>query len=40
MFVCGTSVLFGADRDYHAAVRVLRAALNADETDVVDGGVL
>jgi ribulose-phosphate 3-epimerase len=32
LFVCGTSVLFGADRDYRAAVRVLRSALKDDGT--------
>jgi ribulose-phosphate 3-epimerase len=39
LFVCGTSVLFGPDRDYQTAARVLRAALNADETDAIAGGV-
>jgi hypothetical protein len=32
-------VLFGPDRDYQTAARVLRAALNADETDAIAGGV-
>jgi ribulose-phosphate 3-epimerase len=38
LFVCGTSVLFGADRDYRTAVGALRAALGTGETELVAGG--
>lgn len=38
MFVCGTSVLFGADQDYGAAVRAMRDALGHNDPVTATGG--